>query len=39
MFDGEGDAQEWTASYKGRAVMVHVDPRDPSNSVLREGEL
>jgi hypothetical protein len=24
---------------KGRNVMVHVDPRDPSRSVLRPAEL
>jgi hypothetical protein len=39
MFVGEQDAQEWAASYKGRTVMVHVDPHDPSNSVLREEAL
>jgi hypothetical protein len=39
MFDDEQDAQAWAASYKGRAVMVHVDPRDPSHSVLRKEEL
>ncbi len=39
MFDVEEDAQAWAASYKGRTVMVHVDPRDPSHSVLRKEEL
>jgi hypothetical protein len=39
MFDQEDEAQSWTASYKGRAVLVHVDPRDPSRSVLRKEEL
>ena len=39
MFDREDEAQAWTASYKGRAVLVHVDPRDPSHSVLRKEEL
>jgi hypothetical protein len=39
MFDTEGEAQDWTASYKGRTVMVHVDPRDPTRSVLRKEEL
>ncbi|MGA3334088.1 MAG: hypothetical protein ABSC62_07985 [Terracidiphilus sp.] len=34
--DEEEDAQAWAASYKGCTVMVHVDPRDPSNSVLRK---
>jgi len=39
MFDEESEAQEWAAPYKGRAIMVHVDPRDPSRSVLRKEEL
>jgi hypothetical protein len=39
MFNEEADAQAWAASYKGRNVMVHVDPRNPSNSVLRKEEL
>ena len=39
MIDTEGEANEWAASYKGRTVMVHVDPHDPSSSVLRKEEL
>ena len=39
MFDDEKDAQDWVASYKGRSVIVHVDPRDPTQSVLRKEEL
>jgi hypothetical protein len=39
MFDEEEGAQSWADSYKGRAVTVHVDPRDPTNSVLRKEEL
>ena len=39
MFDGEKEAQGWAASYKGRTIMVHVDPRDPTSSVLRKEEL
>jgi hypothetical protein len=39
MLDTEEEAQAWAASYKGRTVMVHVDPRDPTNSVLRKEEL
>jgi len=39
MFGKEEDAQDWTASYKGRSVMVHVDPRDSANSVLRKEEI
>ena len=37
--DQEADAQAWAASYKGSAVLVHIDPRDPSRSVLRMQEL
>lgn len=39
MFDAEEDANDWAASYKGRTVMAHVDPRDPANSVLRKEEI
>lgn len=39
MFDDEDAAQAWTASYKGSTVMVHVDPYDPSHSVLRKEAL
>jgi hypothetical protein len=39
MFSDEAEAQGWTASYKGRSVMVHVDPRDPTRSVLRKEQL
>jgi hypothetical protein len=39
MFDEEKEAQDWVAPYKGRPVIVHVDPRDPSQSVLRKEEL
>jgi hypothetical protein len=39
MFDKEDDGQAWVTPYKGRAVLVHVDPRDPTNSVLRKEEL
>ena|ERR1039457_3892728 len=37
--DDEEDAKAWAASYKGSTVMVHVDSRDPSHSVLRKEEL
>ena len=37
--DEEQDAQAWVASYKGNTVMVHVDPRNPSSSVLRKEEI
>jgi hypothetical protein len=39
LFDEETDARDWAASYRGETVMVHVDPRDPSHSVLRKEEL
>jgi hypothetical protein len=38
-FNDEAEAQEWADSYKGRNVMVHVDPRDPTRSVLLKQEL
>jgi Protein of unknown function (DUF3592) len=38
-FTNEGDAQEWANSFKGRTVSVHVDPRDPTRSVLRAEDL
>jgi hypothetical protein len=39
LFDDEEDAQAWANSYKGSAVMVHVDPREPAHSVLRKEDL
>jgi hypothetical protein len=39
MFDDEPGARAWADSLKGCSVMVHVDPRDPTHSVLREEEL
>ncbi len=38
-FDVEEEAQAWANSYKGCTVTVHVDPRDPSRSVLRQEDL
>ena len=35
-FGNEDDAKAWANSYKGETVTVHVDPRDPTRSVLRE---
>lgn len=39
LLDEEDDANSWAESYKGRTVMVNVDPRNPANSVLRKEEL
>jgi hypothetical protein len=38
-FGNEGDAKAWANSYKGETVKVHVDPRDPTRSLLREEDL
>jgi hypothetical protein len=38
-FGNEKDAKDWANSYKGETVKVHVDPRDPTRSVLREEDL
>jgi hypothetical protein len=38
-FELESDAQAWATPYKGRAVLVNVDPRDPAKSVLRKEQL
>jgi hypothetical protein len=41
MFDSndEEEAKAWAASYKGRTVLVQVDPHDLTHSVLRKEEL
>jgi hypothetical protein len=38
-FDEEGEAQAWANSFKGCTLMVRVDPKDPSKSVLRKEDL
>lgn len=38
-FGDKSEAQAWANSYKGETVKVHVDPRDPTRSVLREEDL
>ncbi len=38
-FSKKEDAEAWANSYKGETVKVHVDPRDPTRSVLREEDL
>ena len=38
-FGNKEDAEAWANSYKGETVKVHVDPRDPARSVLREDDL
>jgi len=38
-FGSKENAEAWANSYKGETVKVHVDPRDPTRSVLREEDL
>jgi hypothetical protein len=39
IFMKKEDAESWANSYKGETVKVHVNPRDPTRSVLREEDL
>jgi Protein of unknown function (DUF3592) len=39
LFGEEQNATSWANSYKGSTVTVHVDPRDPSHSVLLKEDL
>jgi len=39
VFSDRDEAEAWANSFKGCTVMVHVDPKDPSNSVLRKEDL
>jgi hypothetical protein len=38
-FGDKEDAEAWANCYKGETVKVHVDPRDPTRSILREEDL
>jgi len=38
-FANENDAEAWANSYKGETVKAHIDPRDPTHSILREEDL
>lgn len=38
-FGNKSDAEAWANSYKGETVKVHIDPRDPTRSILREEDL
>lgn len=38
-FGDKEEANAWANSYKGEMVKVHVDPHDPTRSVLREEDL
>jgi hypothetical protein len=38
-FSDEDEAKDWANSLKGCTVTVHVDPKDPSKSVLRKEDL
>jgi hypothetical protein len=38
-FGNEDDAKAWANSYKGETVKVHVDPHDPTRSMLSEKDL
>jgi hypothetical protein len=38
-FGNEGDAKAWANSYKGETVKAHVDPHDPTRSVVLEEDL
>lgn len=38
-FGERSDAEDWANSFKGCTVKVHVDPKDPQNSVLRKEDL
>lgn len=39
LFTYKVEADAWSAPYKGKTVVVHIDPRDNSRSVLRKEDL
>lgn len=38
-FGDRDEAEAWANSFKGCTVKVHVDPKDPTKSILRKEEL
>jgi Protein of unknown function (DUF3592) len=38
-FYDKDEAQAWVNSYKGSTVSIHVDPQNPTRSVLRKQDL
>lgn len=38
-FPLEGAAKRWAEGFKGKTVLVHVNPKDPSDSVLLKNDL
>ena len=38
-FADKQEAEAWANSYKGATVNIHVDPRDPTRSVLKDEDL
>lgn len=39
LFSEKTEAESWANSFKNSTVTVHIDPKDPANSVLEEGDL
>lgn len=39
VFESEEEARMWGTPFKGRSVLVYVNPQDPAKSVLRAEEL
>jgi hypothetical protein len=38
-FGDKDEAEAWANSYKGETIKVHVDPRDPTRSILQDKDL